>query len=209
MSREALMARLASLKKPEVTPPSVQEEVKEEVKPTPLELLRARQAMANTPAAKAVATADAVKSLVANTNAKVEVKPADAPVDVAALKLIVENVSELTLSAEAKGISGFNPTTFETKLKEINLLQEQSFPEIQGALTVINKDLRQYPELAHLLSPAQIRVIVQRILHEKHAFIAPPKKAKAASKNTNMLADLKKQIEFEGDSDEELSADDL
>lgn len=218
MSREALLKRMAALKattskpRPEPAPAQVADETSnaeiEEHKPTPLQLLQARKAAASSPAAKAV------QELNANTNAKVvKEESSEAPVDVNAIKLIIDDVSELNLCDEAKGISGFNPTSFETRLKEINLMQEQAFPEIQAALTVINKDLRKFPELAHLLSDKQIKVIVQRILHEKHAFIAPQKKdkaKKAASKDPvkAMKDKLKEQAKFEG-GDDDLSADDL
>lgn len=126
---------------------------------------------------------DSLKSLIGKVEAKVEAAPeTEVAVSAQEVALIVENISALEATPEMKSLEGFNWSEFETSLNRINIKQAESFPEIQTAFTKINKDLRKFPELAHLLTSEQVSAIVQRILIEKNLWIAPVKAAKAPKK---------------------------
>lgn len=198
MSNATLLARLAALKA--TSGSGKKEENKDEKK------------------ADAVVVEKA-KELITATNEKVVVSaPTTVPsstntLNVEKIKLIVENVATLDLVIDAKNIEGFNHIAFEDNLKKINLLQDQSFAEINTALSVINKDLRKFPELAHLLSDEQVRVIVQRILHEKHAFIAPVREVKEKkekkAKEADAFESFKNSLLSASGEEDGLSANDL
>lgn len=139
------------------------------------------------------------KALVQAAAAKVEAAPVPvAGVDAAEVMRIIADIKPLEASSEMKGIEGFSWQSFESAMLEINNLTGQGFPEISGALSVINKDLRKFPELAHLLNDSQIKVIVQRILLQKNLWIAPQKAVKAKKvkePSSKDLADLKGEID--------------
>lgn len=155
MSRSDLLARLEQLKKK-----------------TP------EQPKAAQPKAEQSTVAASVKDVVKAAENKVVVQSTTEATTPAEIHKIIADTSLLSLNDDARSISGFNADAFEYRLNEINLLQEQTFPEINRAIIEINRDLRQHPELAHLLSPEQVAVIVRRILHEKHLYIAPVKEKK-------------------------------
>lgn len=169
MSKADLLKRLEALKA-KSTPAPVQ----------------SSPAVKETPAVTSNATNSnpitATKELIAKASEAVPTPAVAQQVAPEDIKRIIDNIDELKLSEDAKGIAGFKHDVFEYRLNELNLLQDQTFPEINRAIIEINKDLRQHPELAHLLSPAQIAVIVRRILHEKHLYIAPVKEKKTKTK---------------------------
>lgn len=113
---------------------------------------------------------------------KLETPTEPTPVDPVEVKRIVQKVEALEATSEMKELAGFNWQQFQDSLFYINDRQNEGFPEISSALTVINKDLRNYPELAHLLSTEQVSAIVQRILIQKNLWIAPEKKKAKAKK---------------------------
>lgn len=108
------------------------------------------------------------------------------------VKTIISNITALEASEDMKALEGFNWQNFQDSLLAINNKMETAFPEINTALTSINKNLRAFPELAHLLNHEQIAVIVQRILIQKEVWIAPQKKEKAKKEKVTPkgLADL-------------------
>lgn len=74
---------------------------------------------------------------------------------------------------------------------------EQQDPQMGSYLNLINKQLRQFPELVHLLPDDQISVIVQAHLQKKLAYLDEKSKPKARKSKTSaalpdggMLADL-------------------
>ena len=161
----SLAERLAALKaaRGETSTPSVTTPVTTTVKPT-------------------TSLKDQMKNLQQEVEKKVETTAQPERVDPVEVKRIVQNVEALEASAEMKELAGFNWQQFQDSMFYINELQDQGFPEISSALTVINKDLRNFPELAHLLSTEQVSAIVQRILIQKNLWIAPEKKAKKEKK---------------------------
>lgn len=217
----SLMERLAALKAaqgeeiPKIeTPKAEKEEPKEvEVAEAPAkelsiaERLAAIQATKNKQASEREeskpTTAALVKNLQANAEAKVPVTAPASSMNVAETKQIIANISTLEASPEMKELEGFNWNQFETAMMQINSLQEATFPEISTALGTINRDLRKFPELAHLLSHEQIAAIVQRVLIQKNLWIAPQKAAKAAKKPAAV-----KTVELL-EAAEEVSLDDL
>lgn len=196
MSKEALMARLAALKTKSAD-----------------EKVPAAQAIDTT---KVLSAQERIAALTKKTNDKVteqvtkaeEENPAKEMPSAAKIKLLVAEVDSLKLSFDTKVIPGFEPAKFEENLNQINLVTEDNFPEIKMALIEINRDLRNFPELAHMLNKEQVRVIVRRILHSKHEFIAPvkaPKKAAAPKASAAVLA-LIAEASSDGSN---ISADDL
>lgn len=173
MSKENLMARLAALK-------NTSKEVTSPAQDTPKEVSTGQAAtIQERMAALTKQTNDKVTEQVTNAE---EGKPEVEQLSAAKIKLLVSEVDSLKLSFDTKVIPGFEPAKFEENLNQINIVTEDNFPEIKMALIEINKDLRNFPELAHMLNKEQVRVIVRRILHSKHEFIAPVKAAKKPAK---------------------------
>lgn len=98
------------------------------------------------------------------------------------VKLLVDSVKVLEPSEGMEEISGFNCAEFINCLDEINHYQDREFPEIRTAFAKINRDLRKFPELPHLLNSEQIAVTVQGSLRAANAYIAPPPKPKKKTK---------------------------
>lgn len=215
----SLLERLAALKAaqgeetPKAEAPEKVEPKQEEVVVAPAKELTIAERLAAIQASKTKqatereeskpTTAALVKNLQAKAEAKVPVTAPATSMNVTETKQIIANISALEASPEMKELEGFNWNQFETAMMQINSLQDAAFPEISTALGTINRDMRKFPELAHLLNHEQIAAIVQRVLIQKNLWIAPQKAAKAAKKPAAVKA-----VELL-EAAEEVSLDDL
>lgn len=149
---------------------------------------------------------DKVKALQATSDKKVATKVETtelATVSAIEASEMKDDIQDFACTDEAIAIDSFNYVDFENNLMSLASKMEDQVPRLFSILKIINDDLRQFPELSHLLTDEQVGIIVDGTMVKCNIVVVGDAAKKKATKKP------KKAFKSDATADILSSLDDL
>ena len=82
---------------------------------------------------------------------------------------------------ELHDVTGLDAESFIASMKELDAALVEDTPQIRSLSTAIRRNLQQFPELTHILTDAQLNILVSGMLKLANVETAPKTKSKATT----------------------------
>lgn len=169
-----------------------------------IRLLKERMEAAKKSAgAKKSTESTALATLQNRTAAKTEVTKVEKATVADAIEM-TKDMGVLEFEPEVAELLGSSFAKFEENFYTLSAYQDLKFPEIRRALETIRSEIETYPELANMLKPEQIHIIVDGSFRAKNKKLVEESAAKKKSKSTKpkekkltkaQVAELQEQLD--------------